>query len=667
MAINFIARKCACGGKLEFDPQKKIWVCKYCGTVVEREATFDKVQVDGIEGISDVVRQTLMDIANNKMDSASRNLEDCERKNHKHVGTLIANISYNLSMISCAGSQDEARGFLDKVKVYARRLQSEYPVIGEDEINLYEAFGEGVADIYANLLVVFDTLNDSGRIEYVSSKMHLGEIFSEYANKNLLKIALKRQNYDIAEAVVDNIGHIDKKYSLQEILMNYPIQEKKLGMVDKLFSVQTAEALGKGFFEQYFGKSSDSIELKTAIISKLSSTNLRCNAESIVKAVCNQMDNYENSKEVFLALYETKISDQETEALLVFCLMVNKEYYVIKAFFDALSEKSVFVQLSSRAVISFLDSFPLGVYEKKEIVKKMFGFEIDAKSKDAVYNYYLNNNNDEKDVRVDIIGALLTEGCPISNGTVKNYVVKTSRDEENKLNIIKLIFATGINKTYLGDLLSEYLLSECDEKSIKDEISELLIDEGFKIDSDVFTQYVSNSTDSVDIKIAKIKKFVQNGTMVKADCLENYILSIGKTNEFSEEIFNLLSKNTFTFSANAYFKYLVDCHDIDKVRHSSKIMSSVMADLSSAHIGFSHAGNSINGNVLQAYVLCAGDSYDVVKAIVADLIGHKVKLNTEMAVNGNMTKFKKYVGDNKVSLSPLTLQICEENRMFSLF
>lgn len=52
MAVNFIARKCACGGKLEFDPQKKIWICKYCGTVVEREATFDKVQVDGIEGIS---------------------------------------------------------------------------------------------------------------------------------------------------------------------------------------------------------------------------------------------------------------------------------------------------------------------------------------------------------------------------------------------------------------------------------------------------------------------------------------------------------------------------------------------------------------------------------------------------------------------------------------
>lgn len=667
MAVNFIARKCACGGKLEFDPQRKIWICKYCGTVVEREATFDKVQVDGIEGISDVVRQTLMDIANNKMDSASRNLEDCERKNHKHVGTLLAHISYNLSMLSCAKSQDEARGYLDKVKVYVKRLQMEFPVIDEDEINLYEAFGEGVADIYANLFVVFDTLNDSSRIEYILSKLHTGEIFSEYANKNLLKISLKRQYFDIVEAVVNNTSHIDKKYSLQEILMNYPIQEKKAGIVDKLFSAQTAEALGKGFFEQYFGNSVDSIVMKTDIISKLSLTNLRCNAEAIVKAVHNQMDNYEHSKAVFLALYETKISDQETEALLVFCLMENKEYYVLNAFLDALSEKSVFVQLSSRMVISFLDSSFLGVNEKRDTVKKMFGFEIDAKSKDAIYNYYLNNNADEKEVRIEILKVLLTEGCPISNGTVKNYVVKTSRDEENKLNIINLIFTTGINKTYFGDLLSEYLMSDCDEKSIKDTILELLINAGFKIDSNVFTQYIANSSDDIDAKIANVNKLIQNGTQVKADCLENYILSVDNTNVFSEELFNLLSRDIFTISVNAYAKFLLECEDIDKVRHSSKILSAVTFDLNTSHISFIHEGKSLIGNVLQAYVLSANDSYDVVKAIVNEMLALKIKLNSEITVDGNKIKFKKYVADNKASLSPLALQICEENRMFSLF
>ena len=230
-----------------------------------------------------------------------------------------------------------------------------------------------------------------------------------------------------------------------------------------------------------------------------------------------------------------------------------------------------------------------------------------------------------------------------------------------------MIFATGINKTYLGDLLSEYLMSSCDEKNIKDEIIKLLIDNGFKIDSNVFTQYIANSSDAIDAKISKVKKLMQNGTQVKADCLENYILSVGKTNVFSEELFNLLSKNTFTISANAYAKFLLECADIDKARHSSKLLSSITSDLNTSHVCFSHLGNSLTCNVLQAYVLGANDSYDVVKAIVSELLALKIRLNSEITVGGSVTKFKKYVADNKASLSPLSLQICEENRMFSLF
>ena len=75
----------------------------------------------------------------------------------------------------------------------------------------------------------------------------------------------------------------------------------------------------------------------------------------------------------------------------------------------------------------------------------------------------------------------------------------------------------------------------------------------------------------------------------------------------------------------------------------------------------------MTGNVLQAYVLSANDSYDVVKAIVNEMLALKIKLNSEITVDGSMAKFKKYVADNKASLSPLALQICEENRMFSLF
>lgn len=667
MAVNFIARKCACGGKLEFDPDKKIWVCKYCGTVVEREATFDRVQVDGIEGINDVVRQTLLDIANGNMENANRNLEDCERKNHKHVGTLIANISFSLANISFARTQDEARGSLDKVKIMARRLQSEFPVIAEEEINLYESFGDNASDIYANLIVVFDTLNDKSRVEYISSRLRPEEVFSGNANLNLLKISIKQKKYDVVEKIVGNENHIDKADVLKEIMDDYPDDDKKKDFIEKLLNQNVACVLSDKYFQDYFNKSQDSILTKNTVIRKLADTQIRCNAEDVVKALYAQMTEYAVAKETFLALYETKVSDQETEAILAFCLAVNQSFDVLTAYLDALLEKQVFVALKAGTVITFLDSSDLDADKKITVLEKLFRFEIDGKALDTVYNYYLNNNQDTSETRVKIIGYLLKDAGSISTGTVSTYVVKTSIDGKEKINIVKQILETGINRTYLGDLLSDYLLDSTDEPSVKDIISAFLMESGFKMDSNALNQYIAVSEEEPDVKLSKIKKLISNGTPVRADCLDSYILSLKKPEDFSCEILKVLSGYRFVTGFQAYARYLLECQDIDKAGNSTKMINSMTCDLRLQNITVSHLDNEVSCNLLQAYVLCSKDRYDTAKVITEDFIRMKMKLNTEIIVNGMTMKFKKYVAGKKAELAPLTLQLCEENKMFSLF
>lgn len=666
MAVNFVARKCACGGKLEFDAIKKIWICKYCGTVVEREATFDKIHVDGIEGISDVVRQTLMDVANQKMDSAFRNLGDCERKNHKHVGTLIAHVSYNLANISVTRSQDEARSSLDKVKIYAKRLKEEFPVIAEDEINLYEAFGEGAADIYANLLVVFDTLGDSSRIEYIASKLRPEEVFSPHANKSLLKISIKQNKLETVDAVIKNIGHLDRKSSLQEILDHYPDNERKVSIVHKLFDSKITESLGKKYFEAYFENSNDSVITKSAIVSLLNGTDIHCSADTVIKSMINQLDSYDTAKFAFDAVYGIQISDQETEGLLIFCLMVNKLYDVQTAFFDTLIEKNVFVSFNGRIVISFMDSSSCSAEQKASVIQKMLSFQIDYKALDAIYNYYLNNNQDDKETRLKVIDILLEEGSPISINTVKTYVVRTMVDESHKLDVLKKIFATGINKTYLGDLLSDYLMHTLDSEEQKKIISDYLISCGFKVDSAVMMEYVSSSAGNQE-KIDKIKQLIANGTMVKADTIDSYILSLNDTNDFSEEIFNLLTQNNYSIGFIAYSKYVLMCTDIDKIRHNEKLLRFTTGDITTQRTDITHCGNNISCNIAQAYILNALENYETARSILQQILLDRVKLNTDVTVNGMSVKFKKYVAEHKRELSPLSLQLCEEKKMFSLF
>lgn len=667
MSVNFIARKCACGGKLEFDPEKKIWICMYCGTVVEREATFDRIQVDGIESISDVVRQTLLDIANRNMEGASKNLEDCERKNHKHVGTLLANISFNLANIPLVKTQEEANGCLDKIKIMTKRLKSEFPIIAEDEINLYESFGNNASDIYASLIVLFDTLNDPDRVEYISSKLKPEEIFSEHANISMLKISIKQKKYDIVQKIINNDNHINKADALKEVMDYYPDNENKKELIEKLLNAKVAESLSEKYFDTYFIQSSDSILTKNLVIRKLAVTPIHCNVELTVKALYSHMIDYDTAKETFLALYETKVSDSETEALFIFCLSVNKSFDVICGFFDALFERRVFVALNSRLVVSFLDSSELDTDKKIAVLSKMFQFEIDGKSLDAVYNYYLNNNHDTLEARMKIIEFLLKNAETLSTGTVSTYVTKTSLDGPDKLDIVKKIFATGINKTYLGDLLSDYLLYSTDVPQVKETLSDFLIDSGFKMDSNVLTQYITTTEDNNDLKLSKVKRLISNGTQIKADCLENYILSLKEPGDFSGEMFNVLTNYNFVNGFQAYAKYILECRDIDKARHSTKMINSMTCDLKLQNITVEHLNDRVLCNLLQGFVLCSKDNYDITRSIVDDFIRMRVKLNTEIMVNGKSMKFKKYVAEKKEVLSPLTLQICEENRLFSLF
>lgn len=667
MAINFVARKCACGGTLEFNSIEKIWICKYCGTVIEREATFDKVQVDGIEGINDVVRQTLNDIAYKRMESAEKNLQDCERKNYKHIGTLIANLSFYMTKISLSKDKKQIETFLEKVKYYAKRMNEEFPVIAEDEINLYEFLGSDASDIYANLIAIFDTIKSYNRVEYIRTKINSKEIFSEESNKSLLKISIKQGEFDVVDSIVDNTNNIDKKSTFLEIISNYPDGDKKREIINKLLDTSIGKEIQNLYYENYIAKSSDSIITKNLLLLRMAEVGVKCNPEVVIDGLYKHIDNYQTAKETFNALFKSKLTDKEVGLLLTFCITENKRYEIIKAFFDTLIQNQKFMQVNSRDIISLLDSPSFSEEELVEVLKSMLQFDIDNKNKDIVYNYYLNKNEDKPEIREIILSLFLVKNCPISTSTIETYVIETFHDGINKLNNMKKIFATGFNRTFLSDLLSKYLLSEVDEINIKNQIINYLIEEGFKVDSKTLDQYIVLSKEDISNKVDIIKMLIGSGTQIGNDSLDTYLISLEETSNFSTEIFNLLNKQSYTISADSINKYILLCKDIEKTEHGTMLIRSSTFDFNVEVSMVSHLGNEVNCNLFQAYVLVSQDCYEVARVIVECFSSKKIKLNSPIYVNGQLVKFKKYVADKKNELSPLTLQICEERRMFSIF
>ena len=86
MGVSFVARKCTqCAGRLQYIKEKKLWKCLYCGAEIERQE-----QYDGLFTIKNVVRQCLLDTAFRRLDSAAKNLVECEKIDSRYVGTLIA-------------------------------------------------------------------------------------------------------------------------------------------------------------------------------------------------------------------------------------------------------------------------------------------------------------------------------------------------------------------------------------------------------------------------------------------------------------------------------------------------------------------------------------------------------------------------------------------------
>ncbi|MDF2870203.1 MAG: hypothetical protein K0R05_1778 [Anaerocolumna sp.] len=689
MAVNFIARKCACGGKLEFDPLKKIWVCMYCGTVIEREATFDKVSVDGIEGINDVVRQTLLDVAYKRMDSAQENLEDCERKNHGHIGTLLATLSVSMAKITLTKDQNEARNIMEMIKFNAKRLKEEFPVINVEEINLYESFGNAASDIYANLALVFDTLKDAGRLDYITSKMKASEIFSVDANRNLLRLAIKQGKLQVVEEILNNVNNIDRETALEDILNGYPDNEKKRSILFKLIR-QGSIKIDAKVIEDYFINSTDSVNTKNTVLEEIAALKrsaiqistasqknavqevadimgLRIKIQAVLAGICRYTVNYEEAKKTFDILCKEELRDNELEELMEYALLVGQKYETALACLEALQENGCYVKLNAKVMADFLSRKEYGNKETAAILKKLLLFDLDNRNLDGVINCYLCELQDNRDRRKQILSVLLSENAPISIGTVENYTLRTVTDGMDKTEVLKQIFHTGFHKTYVSDLLSQYIMSSADQPGVKEEVVNLLLSEGFVADSKVLNQYISSEADTSTEKEERIKKLIDNGTQVRSDSLDTYLMSLKKESDYSPRLFKLLAESSYQISEKALVNYLLLAKEVDKVNNCKALFEDASFDLNTAFTETTHLGSRIEGNLFQIYLLSSADAYDTAKAIAAFLNEKKVKLNNEIRVNGNIMKFKKYLGEYKSSLSSLTLQLADEYRMFSFF
>lgn len=259
MTVSFVARKCTqCAGKLQYIKEKKIWKCLYCGAEIERQE-----QYDGLFTIKNVVRQSLLDTAYRRLDSASKNLIECEKIDSRYVGTIIAKLAYDMIRVITPGACDprDAKSIFTQLKKTYEQLKSTGSSVSDDEEALYEFLEE--SDIFATLILVYDSLNDVTRRDFISQMLDAKDVYSKPANNNLLSYAIKTGKIDLADQVIGNSDNIDPKMALSEVLARYPDGDTKGDRIATLLATGGIKYEDRKLIENYLADTKDSVKTKS--------------------------------------------------------------------------------------------------------------------------------------------------------------------------------------------------------------------------------------------------------------------------------------------------------------------------------------------------------------------------------------------------------------------
>lgn len=662
MAVNFVVRKCTqCAGKLQYIKEKKIWKCLYCGAEIERQE-----QYDGLFTIKNVVRQSLLDLAHRRLDSALRNIIECEKIDSKYVGTLIAKISYEMIAMTTPNfcSENEAKNLLSQLKKNYEQLKEMGESITEEEEMLYECLEED--DIYATLMLVFDSLNDKKRRDFIRALLEPKEIYSKTVNNNLLSFAIKNNDYTLADSIVSNTSNLDVKLALVELLNQYPDNDNKGENCLKLLKTGILGYDDSRIIESYLTTSEDSIATKITILIGALESKMKFGFEMLIEQILKKATK-EQVELVVSTLCREKLTDDNVFRLIDFAFSSNTSTIVLVVL-NCLQESGQYLFVPSKYLISFLNTVGHSASEKIEVIKKCFEFKIDPKEFETVVTNYLCHNASLVQERIIVLPYLIEKSTVFPTSTIENYVLKVSIDGVEKPNIISALFEKNLNISFFHELLSNYMNTNTDQKEIKMRVIDVLCKQGIKLTPSAFIDYICNSTDEVPTKIQFIKKMIQNGSQLRGDTANLY-LEKTNPNQFSSELFSMICISGSVFSEKGIEKYLLHMKDREGIR-----VSNLKTMIEHSNMGIvtlscqvQHLGNEVSCNILQAYLLTTTDSEQMALEIVDFLVNRlKIKINAPITFSGTSMKLKKYVVANRDRLSDITNKICEKYKVYTM-
>lgn len=661
MSVLAYSRKCtSCGGnKWEYLKDSKVWRCQYCyGQVVRQE------QYDGLYTIKNVVRQVVLDCAYRKMEQADRNLSECQKINASYTGTLIAGICCRMiavvSGIYMAGQ--DAASLRGQIRRDYMKLIAQTRDLTDDETALYEFMDS--SDAWAILAVVFDSLGDEQRREYLLTLVEPGQVFSKETNKSLLRLALKHNRLDLAEHILSNRENVDIADAIRIIFTACPDGESKMRMGAGLISAGAIKPGEESVLEDYLS-GADSNETKVALVHAACNVGLVLHLDVLLREILPHAE-LPVFEQILGSLFKRRLYDGEIEMLLSFAA-AQKEGERGLAVINAIAASGQFVALNLRQIKEFLFASTEAVF-RTEIMKKLRNFSAADRIWENVTGSYLYQGDETVENRTLLLDVLYESISSVPAKDFEQYVLMCSVDGAIKVERIRRIMSLpNMNVGFFRELAGKYLKDNKDAPEHRRAVLHQMIECGIAVDGATLMNYICNAEDADDEKAELVQLAMKNGTALRADALSIYLEQCA--DRFSPELFALLYTGSGSVTQKAIENYVLHCKDSPavKVQNASALARNTGLSLGSGSCTLLHQGKSLRCSLAQAYLLTTDDDVSVASRMLTAMTESGTKLTTVIQVNHMPKKFSKYVQEMRSQLSPVAEQLCQEHRLFSWF
>ena len=400
MASNYKSLRCdCCAGTLEYSKTKKVWICQYCGNEMRREEEYD-----GLYTIKNVVKQTLAELAYGRLDTAQKNLAECEKIDSRYVGTMLARIAYQMYTLITPGAcaPGAAKSLIGQLKRGYEEFLAVDAGISTEEEALYESF-EDQSEVLGVLIVVFDSLGDTLHRDFQEQMLDPSKIYSPVLNENLLRYAMKNQKQSLTAAILKNADNLNCKNALILVLNEYADGKEKCEHIGRLMQRVSFTLDDKKIFENYLEKSADSYESKFCVYKYAADAKAAPSMEYAVRYLMSQIQQDEEKiRELILQICKTKTKDVELYYL-VDRIFAEHNGRMALIELQALRDSEIFLSISARNICIMLNRADLTVNEKVDFLDVIHYWKIDARTNDAVLADYLNNNQDSAELRIPIL------------------------------------------------------------------------------------------------------------------------------------------------------------------------------------------------------------------------------------------------------------------------